>query len=242
MKIRAVIFDWAGTVVDYGCHAPAAVLSRIFNAQGVPLEPAESRHAMGLPKKDQIREILSLPRVREAWSAAHGAAPGERELDHLYEKFIPLQVDCIEEYSDVIDGVPELVEKLRSAGIRIGTTTGYTRGMIERVLPKAARQGFAPDAVLTPCDVGRGRPYPWMIFENLKRLEAYPPGDCVKVGDTAVDMEEGRNAGVVPVGVARSSSDAVVQGEERAAQILQAAGAHRVIGTAPELWSVLEQL
>jgi len=60
MKTRAVIFDWAGTVVDYGCHAPPAVLTRIFASRGVELEAAESRHAMGLLKLDQIRAILKV--------------------------------------------------------------------------------------------------------------------------------------------------------------------------------------
>src|SRR5271166_4154670 len=191
MRIQAVIFDWAGTVVDYGCHAPVAVLEQIFAGRGVGLQPSESRHAMGLLKADQIREILRLPRVKQAW----GREPSESDVQELFQAFVPLQLDIIEERSDVIAGVPELVEKLRSAGVRIGSTTGYTRAMIERLLPKAARQGYKPDCVVTPDDVGQGRPYPWMIFENMKRLGVYPPGLVVKVGDTASDILEGRNAG-----------------------------------------------
>lgn len=240
MKIRAVIFDWAGTVVDYGCHAPAAVLVKIFAARGVVLEPRESRHAMGLLKIDQIRQIIHLPRVEEAWQSAHGAAPEERDVRELFEAFIPLQMGCIEEYSDVIEGVPELVEKLRSAGIRIGSTTGYTRPMLDCLLPKAARQGYVPDAIVTPDEIGQGRPYPWMIFENMKRLGVYPPESCVKVGDTPSDMQEGRNAGVLCVGVYDSSSDAVLQGSAAARAILEEAGAHHVIPTSPALWNLLE--
>jgi phosphonoacetaldehyde hydrolase len=242
MKIQAVVFDWAGTVVDYGCHAPVAVLNRIFGARGVPLEPVESRHAMGLLKIDQIREIIRLPRVSAAWEAEHGKAPEESDVRQLFEAFAPIQMDCIEEYSDVIDGVPELVEKLRSKGIKIGSTTGYTRPMLDRLLPKAARQGYAPDCILTPDEIGQGRPYPWMIFENMKRLGVYPPAHCVKVGDTASDMQEGRNAGLICVGVCDSSSDAVIGGPENARRVLEESGAHRTIGTSPELWNILEEL
>ena len=237
MKIQAVIFDWAGTVVDYGCHAPVIVLEKIFAARGVPLEPSESRHAMGLLKVDQIRKILELPRVRKAWGT-----PTEQDVQELFRSFIPLQLEIIELHSNVIDGVPELVERLRSAGIRIGSTTGYTRAMIERLLPKAAQQGYAPDCVITPDDVGQGRPYPWMIFENMKRLGVYPPAHCAKVGDTPSDIAEGRNAGLITVGVTDSSSEASVGGPEYARRILSEAGADHLIAAAPDLWNIMETL
>lgn len=240
MKTRAVIFDWAGTVVDYGCHAPPAVLTRIFATRGVELEAAERRHAMGLLKLDQIRAILGLPRVHAAWLAAAGAAPAERDAVALFEEFLPVQQECILEHSHVIAGVPELVEKLRSAGVRIGSTTGYTRAMMEQLLPQAAREGYAPDCLVTPDQVGGGRPAPWMIFENMKRLGVYPPEACVKVGDTASDMLEGRNAGMTSIGVCESSNEAVLHGAKGARALLTVAGAHAVIGTVAELWEALE--
>jgi phosphonoacetaldehyde hydrolase len=242
MKIRAVIFDWAGTVVDYGCQAPVVVLEQIFAKRGVQLEPSESRHAMGLLKRDQIRQILRLPRVAMAWRKANGLEPDEHDVHALFESFIPLQADCIEEYSDVIEGVPELVEKLRSAGVRIGSTTGYTRPMLSRLLAKAARQGYAPDSIVTPDETSGGRPAPWMMFENMRRLGVYPPSACVKVGDTPSDIQEGLNAGVITIGVSDSSSEASLHGSERARATLISEGAHRVIGTAPQLWEILEEL
>lgn len=242
MKIRAVVFDWAGTVVDWGCNAPAAVLTRIFEQRGVPLLPAESRHAMGLLKVDQIREIAKLPRVGEAWRAEFGRAPEESDVQELFQAFIPLQMDVIEEYASVIPGVPDLCEKLRSAGVKIGSTTGYTRAMLDRLLPKAASQGYAPDAVVTPDDTGLGRPHPWMIFENMRRLNVYPPSACLKVGDTPSDIAEAHNAGLLAIGVCESSNEAAIEGVDRAREVLRAAGADRLIGTAADLWPLLEEL
>jgi phosphonoacetaldehyde hydrolase len=244
MKIQAVIFDWAGTVVDYGCHAPPATLIQVFEKRGVSLTPAESRHAMGLLKIDQIREILNLPRVRQAWSAMNGGeAPVESDVRDLFDQFVPLQMDLIEAHSTVIAGVPELVEKLRSRGVRIGSTTGYTRAMLDRLIPLAAKQGYAPDVIVTPDDTGFvGRPHPWMIFENLRRLNVYPPQLCVKVGDTPSDVEEGRNAGVRTIGVCESSNEAVLAGPEGARAILETAGAEAVVGTSPDIWSLLEEM
>jgi len=82
---------------------------------------------MGLLKSDQIREILALPRVKQAWREATGSDPAERDVCRLFDSFVPMQIDCIEEHSEVIAGVPELVDKLRTADVRIGSTTGCTR-------------------------------------------------------------------------------------------------------------------
>lgn len=242
MKIQAVIFDWAGTVVDYGCHAPVVVLESLFSAKGIALRPEEARHAMGLLKRDQIREICRLDRITQEWMARFGSAPTENDVEELFAGFLPLQLQCIEQYSDVIDGVAETVAALRAAGMKIGSTTGYTRAMIQAVLPKAALQGYAPDAVVTPDDVNGGRPAPWMIFSNLQQLGVFPPASCVKVGDTPSDMAEGLNAGVWTVGIVESSSEAVVNGPDAAANRLLSAGAHRVIRTIRELPDVIQEL
>lgn len=107
---------------------------------------------------------------------------------------------------------------------------------------KAAAQGYAPDCIVTPDQVGKGRPHPWMIFENLRCLDVYPPGACVKVGDTECDMQEALNAGLSAVGVCDSASDAVVHGSAWTRKMQQAAGAQVVLPTAPDLWAICEKL
>ncbi len=243
MKLKAVIFDWAGTVVDYGCQAPVVVLDRIFASAGVPLEGAEARHAMGLLKKDQIREICRLPRVANAWRERFGAPPAESDIDRLFADFVPTQMSCIEDYSNVIDGVPELVALLRALGFKIGGTTGYTRPMLDLVIPKARAQGYEPDFAITPTETGGlGRPLPWMIFEVMRQLDIYPPAAVVKVGDTPSDMQEARNAGAWAIGVVNSGNEAAAFGREAARELLQEAGAHRVISTLAELESAMVSL
>ena len=241
--VRAVIFDWAGTTVDYGCHAPAAVLQTIFSEQGIALLPEEARHAMGVPKLDQIRAICELPRVRSAWQALHGEEPNEPNVRKLFDRFVPAQLASIEQYSDVIRCVPDVMENLRARGIRIGSTTGYTREMLNIILPKAARHGYSPDSTVTPSETGgAGRPAPWMIFESLRQLNVYPPSASVKVGDTPADIEEGVNAGAWSVGVASSSSEAVIFGLDGARARLREAGAHYVIDSLEELDEVIAEI
>ena len=243
MPIKAVIFDWAGTTVDFGCRAPVEVLTAIFAEARVPLDSSESRHAMGLLKRDQIRAILELPRVRQAWEREHGAPPDERAVDQLFADFVPRQLECVRRYSHVIEGVPQAVDKLRRRGIRIGSTTGYTREMLDLILPQAAAQGYSPDVHLTPTDLGNvGRPAPWMLFENMRRLAIYPPTACLKVGDTPSDIEEGRNAGMWTAGVVLSSSECAAGGPEYARERLQAAGAHFLIDMAADVTSLLDRI
>ncbi|MBY0374781.1 MAG: phosphonoacetaldehyde hydrolase [Bryobacteraceae bacterium] len=243
MPIKAVIFDWAGTVVDFGCRAPVEVLTAIFAEARVPLEGVEGRHAMGLLKRDQIREITRLPRVAEAWRQHYGALPDEAAVDRLFADFVPRQLDCVRRYSHVIEGVPQAVDELRRRGIRIGSSTGYTREMLDLILPQADAEGYAPDAHLTPTDVGNaGRPAPWMLFENMRRLAVYPPSACLKVGDTPSDIEEGLNAGMWTAGVILSSSETAAGGADYARERLQAAGAHFLIDMASDVVSLLERI
>ncbi|MBY0507610.1 MAG: phosphonoacetaldehyde hydrolase [Bryobacteraceae bacterium] len=256
MKLRAAIFDWAGTTVDYGCFAPVRVLEEVFAAAGVPITAAEARASMGLAKHDHIRSIVREPRVAEAWRKKHGVAPGDAEAVRLYEHFVPLQSARVAGDSAVIPGAAAVVARLRDRGLRIGSSTGYTRAMLDLVLPGAAAAGYAPDTSVTPEEAGGGRPAPWMLFENLRRLGVYPPRACVKIGDTVSDMEEGVNAGMWTVGVVDSGNEigltpagfAALSEAERAAvrapaaERLRAAGADFIVQDLSELEAVLEQL
>lgn len=78
--------------------------------------------------------------------------------------------------------------------------------MMEQVIPKAAEMGYQADCVVTPDVTGIGRPTPFMLFECMRRLEVYPPRAVVKVGDTVVDMLEGKNAGAWSVGILTGSN------------------------------------
>jgi phosphonoacetaldehyde hydrolase len=207
MKLRAAILDWAGTIIDFGSRAPIAALECVFTAAGVPVASGEARESMGLAKKDHIRAILQIPRVRQAWITKYGVAPAETAVDQLYAEFIPSQTRVLENHSQLIPGVAEAVARMRSRGLKIGTTTGYTRSMLDYLLERAAEQGFVPDCALCPEDVPTGRPAPWMCYLTAIRLETYPMWTFVKIGDTPVDIEEGRNAGMWTIGITQTGNE-----------------------------------
>ena len=213
-KLQAVILDWAGTIVDFGSRAPVMALQTVFARAGVPVTMAEVRQAMGLAKKAHIRSILNIPRVRDAWIAAYAAAPGESSVDQLYAEFIPSQIQVLREHSCLIPGAAEAVQRMRSRGLKIGTTTGYNRAMLDYLLGSAAKQHFVPDCALCPDDVPAGRPRPWMCYRAAIQLEIYPMSSMVKIGDTPVDIEEGRNAGMWTIGVTRTGNEVGVREEE----------------------------
>ena len=85
MKLRGVVFDWAGTVVDHGSRAPVAALQDVFAGAGVPVTVAEARLSMGIAKRDHIRCILGVTARggrmgAQAWSSAarHGCGRAVR--------------------------------------------------------------------------------------------------------------------------------------------------------------------
>jgi phosphonoacetaldehyde hydrolase len=224
----AIIFDWAGTTVDYGSLAPVRALQRLFAGRGLDVTEDEARRDMGIHKKDHIRALL---RVKI------GGHPSEAAVAELFAEFIPMQMECLAACSAVIPGVVETVEKLRALGIRIGSTTGYTRPMLEVLLAQAAKEGYLPDCALCPDDAGAGRPWPWMCYLAAIQMRTYPMYSMIKIGDTISDIEEGLNAGMWTVGVARTGNMIGLSEEQLAAlpageQAARASAAHRKLGDA----------
>ena len=153
--VKAVIFDWAGTVVDYGSLAPMGAFVETFAEFGVDISIDEARGPMGMAKRPHIAALTALPRVAEAWKQRHGRAPTDEDIDALYEVFVPKNVSVAAHYADVIPGTAEVVSALRAEGVRIGSSTGYTREIMARITPRAAEQGFAPDSLVCTGDTPR---------------------------------------------------------------------------------------
>ncbi|MDR2965523.1 MAG: 2-aminoethylphosphonate--pyruvate transaminase [Treponema sp.] len=205
--IKGVIFDWAGTTIDFGCFAPLNVFIEIFNNKGIAITVQEAREPMGMLKKDHVRAILSMPRVSKLWAEKFNREFNENDVEELYSDFEPALMSILPDYTDIIDGVLPICAELRSKGIKIGSTTGYTRKMMEVVTVEAAKKGYTPDCIVTADDVGTGRPHPFMLYRNMQNLGLYPPKSVVKVGDTITDIQEGLNAGVWSVGIITGSSE-----------------------------------
>lgn len=256
MRIKAVIFDWAGTLIDQGSCAPTAAFQRCFAAFGVEISLREARGPMGLPKRAHIEALLAEPAIAERWQAKHGRPADQADIDALYDTFLPLNETIAADYADLIDGAGATLAWLAKRGIKVGTTTGYTRSIMERVLPRVAEQGFVPKSVICSDDLSEGRPGPLCMYQSFVNLAAYPPEAVLKVDDTAPGLAEGRAAGSICVGVTLSGNAAALSPDELArlspearealheklVPALKAAGADHVLRSVAELPMLIETL
>jgi phosphonoacetaldehyde hydrolase len=255
-EIAAVIFDWAGTMVDFGSRAPMGAFVEAYRRFGVEISIAQAREPMGLPKRDHIAALMADSEIAARWAAAHGKKPGEVEIDALYDVFVPLNADVVTAFAELIPGALEAATSCRARGIRIGSTTGYVRPIMERLLPAAAARGYAPDNLVCAGDLAEGRPSPLMMYRCFADLGVYPPHKVVKIDDTVPGIAEGRAAGTWTVGVAISGNcvglslpdwlalSPAEQDAHRqtATATLREAGADYVIDSVADLLPVLDEI
>lgn len=255
-NLKAVVFDWAGTTIDFGSRAPMGAFVEVFGEFGVELTVEEARRPMGLPKWDHIRALGDIPRVAAAWEQAHGAPFGDADADRIHAVFEPLNARVVADYAELIPGTLETVAELRRRGIKIGSTTGYTRTIMQALLPLAAEQRYEPDNLVCAGDLPVGRPTPLMMYKCFVDLGVWPAAAVVKVDDTAPGIQEGTAAGCWTVGVALSGNavglardelaalpaDEVERLRDRASADLRAAGAHDIIDTIADLLPLIDRI
>jgi phosphonoacetaldehyde hydrolase len=205
--VKAVVLDWAGTAVDYGCLGPAAVFVDVFAKFHIEVSIAEARRFMGLEKKAHLRAMCELPGVITQWRETYGKRPDEAAVGALYELTEPMMVEAIARHADPIPGLLDFTAAMGDRGIKLGSCTGYTAPMVAALAPAAAAQGYAPDVVVCASDVPAGRPEPWMCYLNAVQLQVRPFAAMVKIGDTLSDIEEGLNAGMWTIGLTQSGNE-----------------------------------
>lgn len=254
--IRGVIFDWAGTTMDFGCMAPAVVFCKVFEKAGVPISMEEARIPMGAHKKVHIGLICEIASVRRRWVEKHGQEPTQDDVTRMFEDFVPMQEACLSEYSQLIPGTLEVVGACRERGYKIGSTSGYLPGMLAINLADAEKQGYLPDATYGAGDVPRGRPFGHMVLRNILELDISPVQSVVKVDDTLTGIEEGLNAGCWGIGLAISGNEVGVQLDEwnafpeeikqkhrdRIYPTMYQRGAHYVIDSIADLMPCLDDI
>ncbi len=214
-KIEAVIFDWAGTTVDYGCFAPVEAFRQAFEEVGIHPATEEIRRPMGLSKRLHVQTMFEMPRITALWQEVHGRPWTDKDADKVYERSEELILSLLPDYAGPIPHVLDAVARLRERGIKIGSTTGYNDEMMAIVVPAAGKGGYKPDCWFSSDSTNKqGRPYPYMIFRALETLKVSSVKAAVKVGDTAADIREGQNAGLITIGLLEGSSLMALSEEE----------------------------
>lgn len=255
-KIECIIFDWAGTTIDYGCFAPVAAFIKAFDSLGINLTIEEARGPMGMTKIDHIRELFKLETISTQFKTLMNRDFSEQDVVKMNEKFESYLFSSLADHTDQISNVFTIIDNLRKEGLKIGSTTGYTAKMMSIVAPAAKQKGYSPDCYVTSDSLPGGRPLPYMIYQNMINLAIASPKSIIKVGDTIADIKEGVNAGVWSVGVILGSSEMGLTESEASnmdkhelKQMIESvrkrfieAGAHYTIETMDELPALIKQI
>ena len=187
---QLVVFDIAGTTVrDQGNVANSFMAAANEYGVQVPLE--EVNKVMGFRKKEAIRILLDK-------FYKNGNGDTEALIEKIHDAFTDHMISFYEQDTELapLPHVEETFTWLRQKGIKIALNTGFTRAITDTILRRLEWDtNDHIGCVVCSDEVPQGRPYPFMIQHIMQELQVEDARNVVKVGDTEVDVEEGRNAG-----------------------------------------------
>ena len=200
--IELVAFDMAGTTVRDDGQVPAAFTAALTEF-GMPVGPDTIRAIRGASKRDAIRRLL----------------PAGAENDSLAERaYASFRGHLARLYPDTARAVPgaqDVFAWLRGRGIRVALNTGFDRDTTRMLLAALGWDAGVVDTTVCGDEVPRGRPAPYMIFRCMEATGTASVHRVASVGDTTLDLQAGRNAGVrFNIGVLSGAHDrAALAGE-----------------------------
>lgn len=188
-NIELVVFDIAGTTVsDKGDIAVAFVDS--FKKHGYDVPAAEVNIVMGFRKKDAIKTLLQ--------KFYPDQENPEEAIEKIHDAFLQNIMSFYKNDPDLqpLPFAEETFESLHQRGIKVALNTGFTKGITEVITSRLKwnKSGLI-DHIVSSDEVPQGRPHPFMIRSIMNVLGVKEVNKVAKVGDTQVDVQEGRNAG-----------------------------------------------
>ena len=85
----------------------------------------EARGPMGIRKDLHIKTILELDDVKRRWTEVHGKAPTQNDVDRMFADFVPMQLDVLRDYAQLLPDCAETMNTLRKEfNMKIGCSTG----------------------------------------------------------------------------------------------------------------------
>ena len=200
MHIELVVFDMAGTTL-HDDDAVGGCLRDALREHGVEVSAAEVDAVMGWSKPSAIRALLK----------RRGAPADDAMVARVHHRFRDRMLEHYATSPEVreVGGTSTTFRALHDAGVKVALDTGFDRSIADVVLRRTGwlAQGLV-DAVVTSDEVARGRPFPDMIHEAMRRTSVRGSWRVAKVGDTPSDLQEGAAAGCcLIVGVTRGTHD-----------------------------------
>ena len=226
--IQLAVFDIAGTTVEDDGNVAESFISA-FRQFNIAITKESAVRVMGYRKKEAIRILLD-----EFNITIQG---DEHELvERVHDRFIQQMIHFYQTTTRLkpLPGAESLFAWLQSKNIKVALNTGFVKAITNEILARLGWDDNADiNAVISSDEVQNGRPYPDMIMALMQQTGVADPEQVLKIGDTLVDIQEGRNArcGLV-IGVTTGANTR----EELAAQTPD-----RVIGSLDELPFILMQ-
>lgn len=198
--IELVVLDMAGTTVDEHGDVYRA-LEESVKATGATVNAADLQAWMGADKTEAIAALMELGGIT-ADPAVVARQFGEFRalLAQFYAANPPV----------ALPGVEDALRELKSRGIKVGLTTGFSRDVAAPILETLGwgiGEGELLDAVVTSDEVAAGRPAPYLIHRVMEATGVHNVRNVIAGGDTVVDLLAGHNAGVRPLGVLTGALD-----------------------------------
>ncbi len=189
MQTELVVFDIAGTTVTDNNSVNDAFRGA-FEKCGYPVALADVNYIMGYRKMDAIKILLQRFYPEQL--------NNDKLIEDIHNRFIE---DMQTYYRDTTDlrALPyaeEMFHLLHANQIKVALDTGFTKNITDIIMDRLGwMQNGIVDCVISSDEVPEGRPQPYMIQAMMKQLNIADVKNVVKVGDTEVDINEGRNSG-----------------------------------------------
>lgn len=188
MSIKLVVFDMAGTTVKDENYVGLA-FQQAMKHFGYEIPLKDINPIMGYEKPLAIKMMLQVYEPNTALIT-------EELIGVIHKDFVASMLHFYQT-SDQILPLPqaeETFEALRSQGIKIGLDTGFSKDIADVIIERL-NWADKVDVVVASDEVKNGRPYPDMIYKMMQQLDITDTAEIAKVGDTEVDINEGKNTG-----------------------------------------------
>lgn len=188
MDCKACIFDLDGTLSDT-LNSIAYFGNKALQRCGLNKIPVEQYKVLaGNGAKTLVRRMLE-------YNDCHD----EDLFNKVFEYYCDTYDSNFLYLTKAYDGIHELLDKLKGMGIKIAVLSNKPHSTTKKVIDSL----FGGDC-FDACFGGREgvplKPDPQALTEIIEGLKVKPE-ECVYIGDTATDMQTGKNAGVFTVGV-----------------------------------------
>jgi phosphonatase-like hydrolase len=185
--IRMVVFDMAGTTVDEN-NVVYKTLQKVINDAGFNFSLQQVlASGAGKEKLTAIKDIIAL----------EDAKADDLIADKIYHSFVVELATAYDSFElKPQPGAQETFDALRAKNILVVLNTGYDENTAVNILEKLRWETSKQiDGLITASDVQNNRPNPDMILLAMQKFGIDNASEVIKVGDSVIDIEEGKNAG-----------------------------------------------